>query len=81
MASHDYLPFSLSTLAYHEFSLECHAEIGQASTAKNTTDNSTFSQIIRSKTVHILALFLLVYVGVEFTIGGLFMCVLRSRKY
>jgi fucose permease len=72
---------SVSTLTYHKFSLECHAEIGQASAAKNTTDDSTFSQIIRSKSVHLLALFLLVYVGVEVTIGGLFMYFLCSCKY
>ena len=73
--------FSASVSTDHEFSLECHTEIGQASTAKNTTENSTFSQIIRSKTVHILAFFLLIYVGVEVTIGGLFMCSLCSCKY
>ena len=67
------MPFFGKGVDLHEFSLECHAEIGQASTAKNTTDDSTFSQIIRSKRVHLLAFFLLVYVGVEVTIGGLFM--------
>ncbi len=50
--------------------IECLAEIGQASTAKSATGDSTFSQIVRSKAVHYLAFFLLVYVGVEVTIGG-----------
>ncbi|KAM6503464.1 MFS general substrate transporter [Amanita muscaria] len=49
---------------------ELLAQIGQASTLQSTSDDSTFSQIIHSKTVHFLALFLLVYVGVEVTIGG-----------
>ncbi|KAF8628749.1 hypothetical protein AX15_003741 [Amanita polypyramis BW_CC] len=45
-------------------------EIGLASTAQNTMEDSTFSQIVRSKAVHYLAFFTLVYVGVEVTIGG-----------
>ncbi|KAK2462133.1 hypothetical protein APHAL10511_005831 [Amanita phalloides] len=49
---------------------ECLTEIGQPSTATSTTDDSTFSQIIRSKSVHYLAFFTLVYVGVEVTMGG-----------
>ena len=73
--------FSSSALTCAVFVLECHAEIGQAITAKNTTNASTFSQIIRSKRVHLLAFFLLVYVGVEVTIGGLFICFLRSPNY
>ena len=50
--------------------IEILIEIGQASAAQNTTEDSTFSQILRSKTVHYLAFFTLVYVGVEVTIGG-----------
>jgi len=49
---------------------ECLAEIGQPSVPKSTSQDSTFSQIMRSKSVHLLAFFLLVYVGVEVTIGG-----------
>ena len=54
----------------HRYPLECLAQIGQASTPQSTSGDSTFSQIIHSKTVHSLALFLLMYVGVEVTIGG-----------
>ncbi|PFH48670.1 hypothetical protein AMATHDRAFT_64868 [Amanita thiersii Skay4041] len=49
---------------------ECLAEIGQAETDKSTSEDSTFSQMFRLKAVHYLAFFLLVYVGVEVTIGG-----------
>ena len=30
-----------------------------------------FSQLMRNKTVHLLALFLVLYLGVEVTIGGM----------
>ena len=49
---------------------ECLAEIGQASTPKSTSEDSIFTQILHSKAVHFLAFFLLVYVGIEVTIGG-----------
>ena len=35
-------------------------------------DDDKFSQLMRNKTVHLLSLFLMVYIGVEVTIGGKF---------
>ena len=32
--------------------------------------DDNFIQLMRNKTVHLLALFLMVYIGVEVTIGG-----------
>ncbi|KAF7311206.1 MFS general substrate transporter [Mycena kentingensis (nom. inval.)] len=57
---------------------ECLVRIGQvpsqtssAETAHNAeTDKSHFRQILALKSVHLLALFLFVYVGTEVTIGG-----------
>ena len=34
-------------------------------------ENNKFSQLMKNKTVHLLALFLMVYIGVEVTIGGI----------
>ncbi|KAF8172836.1 major facilitator superfamily domain-containing protein [Mycena galopus ATCC 62051] len=49
---------------------ECLALIGEAVGEHSTSDRSNFRQILSLKTVHILAFFILVYVGVEVTIGG-----------
>ncbi|KAJ7921499.1 major facilitator superfamily domain-containing protein [Mycena leptocephala] len=49
---------------------ECLAQIGQETGDKGQSEESHFRQIISIKAVHFLALFLLVYVGVEVTIGG-----------
>ncbi|KAJ7189055.1 major facilitator superfamily domain-containing protein [Mycena filopes] len=54
---------------------ECLSQIGQQATAESSNvqgdeERSHFRQIISLKAVHILALFLFVYVGVEVTIGG-----------
>ncbi|KAJ7065045.1 MFS general substrate transporter [Mycena amicta] len=50
---------------------ECLASVGEAAPAETgTSEHSTFRQILSLKTVHLLALFILVYVGVEVTIGG-----------
>ena len=35
-------------------------------------DDDKFGQLMRNKTVHLLALFLMVYIGVEVTIGGIY---------
>ena len=35
-----------------------------------------FSQLMKNKTVHLLAIFLMVYIGIEVTIGG----IIRSLK-
>ncbi|KAJ7826866.1 major facilitator superfamily domain-containing protein [Mycena olivaceomarginata] len=49
---------------------ECLAQIGQEAGEKGECEESHFRQILSIKAVHLLALFLLVYVGVEVTIGG-----------
>ena len=38
---------------------------------ENHQDNK-FSEVMKNKTVHLLAVFLLIYIGVEVTIGGKF---------
>ncbi|KAJ7512736.1 major facilitator superfamily domain-containing protein [Mycena galericulata] len=49
---------------------ECLASVGEAAGETGTSEHSTFRQILSIKTVHLLAFFILVYVGVEVTIGG-----------
>ena len=51
--------------------IECLAEIGQAAGKKETKTNSKFSQILRIRAIYSIALFLLLYVGIEGTLGGL----------
>jgi hypothetical protein len=55
----------------HPWIPECLIEIGLAATEKGTSSDSTFRQILSHKTVHLLAFFIFVYVGVEVTLGGL----------
>jgi len=54
----------------HQCTPECLADIGQAAMEQGTSSESTFRQILSHKTVHLLAFFILVYVGVEVTLGG-----------
>ena len=49
---------------------ECLAQIGEPAGEKGTSESSQFSQIFRLREVHLLAFFILVYVGVEVTAGG-----------
>ncbi|KAG2357351.1 major facilitator superfamily domain-containing protein [Suillus spraguei] len=49
---------------------ECLAQIGQQAGEKGTSEKSQFSQILRLREVHLLAFFILIYVGVEVTVGG-----------
>ncbi|KAJ7892856.1 MFS general substrate transporter [Mycena olivaceomarginata] len=49
---------------------ECLATVGEAAGETSASEHSTFRQILSTKTVHLLAFFILVYVGVEVTIGG-----------
>ncbi|KAG1901123.1 MFS general substrate transporter [Suillus fuscotomentosus] len=49
---------------------ECLAQIGQPAGEKGTSEQSQFSQILRLREVHLLAFFILIYVGVEVTVGG-----------
>ncbi|GAW10413.1 MFS general substrate transporter [Lentinula edodes] len=49
---------------------DCLVEIGQEPGEKGTSEHSHFRQIMSLKSVHLLAVFILVYVGVEVTVGG-----------
>ena len=40
-------------------------------TAIEENNDDKFSQLMRSKAVHLLALFVIVYIGVEVTVGGI----------
>ncbi|KAF8664605.1 hypothetical protein AX16_000705 [Volvariella volvacea WC 439] len=49
---------------------ECLMEMGQVAGEKGTSQHNAYRQILGLRTVHILAFFILVYVGVEVTLGG-----------
>ncbi|TFK49165.1 MFS general substrate transporter [Heliocybe sulcata] len=49
---------------------ECYADIGQAANESGESAASDYKQIFKLKAVHMLAIFALIYVGVEVTIGG-----------
>ncbi|KAF9047600.1 MFS general substrate transporter [Panaeolus papilionaceus] len=51
---------------------ECLADAGEVITEhpQQTVSESKYGQLLRTRAVHLLALFLLMYVGVEVTIGG-----------
>lgn len=49
---------------------ECMAEEGQPPGEVGESVQSKYSQIMRLKAVHALAIFSLIYVGVEVTLGG-----------
>ncbi|KAK7044714.1 MFS domain-containing protein [Favolaschia claudopus] len=50
---------------------ECLQSVGEApGEAAGSTEHPSFKQILGMKTVHLLAFFILVYVGMEVTIGG-----------
>ncbi|KAK7048879.1 major facilitator superfamily domain-containing protein [Favolaschia claudopus] len=49
---------------------ECLASVGEAAGETSPSEHSTFRQILSTRAVHLLAFFILVYVGVEVTIGG-----------
>ncbi|KAI3602528.1 hypothetical protein WG66_009312 [Moniliophthora roreri] len=50
--------------------IDCLAEIGQQPGEKGTSEHSSFRQILGQRNVHLMAFFIMVYVGVEVTIGG-----------
>ncbi|KAH9003402.1 MFS general substrate transporter [Lactarius hatsudake] len=49
---------------------ECLAQIGQLPEEKEGVNGSKYKEMFKLKSLHLLALFILVYVGVEVTIGG-----------
>ncbi|KAF9457978.1 major facilitator superfamily domain-containing protein [Collybia nuda] len=48
----------------------CLRGIGQGAIEKQTSNESSFRQILRLRSVHLLSLYILVYVGLEATVGG-----------
>ena len=50
---------------------ECLAQIGQLTEEKESVNGSKYKEMFKLKALHLLALFILVYVGVEVTIGGM----------
>lgn len=50
--------------------IECLIAIGQPAGETGTSTDSKYRQILSQKVVHLLALFSLIYVGVEVTVGG-----------
>ncbi|KAF7357297.1 MFS domain-containing protein [Mycena sanguinolenta] len=49
---------------------ECLAQLGQTATEKGTSTNSPMRQVLTMKTLHLMALFLFVHVGVGVAIAG-----------
>ncbi|KAF9653480.1 MFS general substrate transporter [Thelephora ganbajun] len=49
---------------------ECLLEIGQHPEETESGEHSAYRQIFRLRAVHLMAFFILIYVGVEVTIGG-----------
>lgn len=49
---------------------ECLADIGQAPDEGSSSEMNYFRRVLGMRNVHLLAAFILVYVGVEVTIGG-----------
>ena len=61
----------------------CLAEIGQTPIHEangSAADNgSKYKQMFKLRSLHLMAIFILVYVGVEVTLGGSFLSILRPR--
>ena len=49
---------------------ECLTQIGEGTEEKETVTGSRYKEMFKLKSLHLLALFIMVYVGVEVTIGG-----------
>jgi len=60
---------------------ECLAQIGQTAEEKELVGGSKFKEMFKLKALHTLALFTLVYVGVEVTIGGKSRCMHQCAVY
>ena len=65
------LPMELQLLIW---ATECLAQAGQQPEGTPTNSGSKYSFILKTKEVHLLATFILAYIGVEVTLGG--MCIL-----
>lgn len=53
-----------------DLSPACLAEIGIMDTETKTSEQSLFRQVMELRDVHLLAAFVLCYVGAEVTLGG-----------
>ena len=57
------------------FIMACLRRVGEIhpvkSSSKEVNDNGKFSQIIMNRTVHLLSIFLMIYIGIEMTIVGI----------
>ncbi|TFY65817.1 hypothetical protein EVG20_g5273 [Dentipellis fragilis] len=49
---------------------DCLREVGEVVAERGQSKDNVYTQILRLKAVHLIALFMLMYVGVEVTIGG-----------
>jgi hypothetical protein len=57
------------------------AEAGQSPDEANTSVDSKFRQILGLRAVHILAVFSLIYIGVEVTLGGTYIPSISDLTY
>jgi hypothetical protein len=65
-----YFSFRMFFLIFIPLPTECLAEIGQAVPESGSHENRTLRHILGVKAVHMLAFFILVYVGVEVTVAS-----------
>ena len=66
-----------------QFITACLRRAGEILPAKSVSgevnDNGEFGQILRNKNVHLLAIFLMLYIGVKVTIGGILLVIYIDR--
>ncbi|KAF9457972.1 major facilitator superfamily domain-containing protein [Collybia nuda] len=60
---------------------DCLVDVGQEATEKQKSSESSLRQILYLKSVHLLSLYILVYVGVESTIGGWIVTYILREKH
>ncbi|KAI0078318.1 MFS general substrate transporter, partial [Panus rudis PR-1116 ss-1] len=59
---------------------EVLAEAGQAATESDASQESKYRQILGIRTVHLLSVFALIYVGVEVTLGGWIVTFIQEKR-
>ena len=80
-------PFSLHVYAYFIPPLVCLDQIGQPRSPESLASSShepkgpTFKQILSHRNVHLMAFFILVYVGVEVTIGSWSVTYVQDKRH
>jgi len=60
---------------------ECLQKIGQEAGEQGTSEQNKYRQILGQKVVHLLAIFSLIYVGTEVTIGGWTVTYIIDRRH